>query len=513
MNNLMETIYKPDVLSCLSDLSNDEVITPPELANAMLDLLPKEIWNDPTIRILDPACKSGVFLREAAKRFIEGEKEIIPNLQERIDHIMHNQLYGIAITELTSLMSRRTLYCSKYPNGPFSISKFDNVEGNVRYKRINHTWNGNSCIYCGASKEYYQRSRDLETHAYEFIHLKNEKEIQQMNFDVILGNVPYQLNDGGGNGASAKPIYQEFILQAIKLKPRYITMITPSRWFSGGKGLDSFRDTMLKDDRLCIIHDFPDAGDCFKGVSIKGGVSYFLWDKSHHGLCKVYNHNGDQINGPVERALLEDGCDTFIRYNIGVEILRKVQSFNEKSFMDLVSARMPFGFPNTFKGNVNKLNPTDLEIYVSGNDREIRGTIAYVPNSDVIKGREMIDWEKVYISKAGSGSDSFPHSILTKPFYGAPGTICNESYLVIGGFNSKNECLNVMSYISTKLFRFLVLLKKSSQNTARGVYQFVPVQDFSHTWTDEMLYEKYGISEDEIAFIDSMVRPMELDGD
>lgn len=500
-----------DVLSCLANLSNDEIFTSPDLVNKMLDMLPQELFSDPNTRFLDPACKTGVFLREITKRLIVGLEPIYPDLQERIDHILHEQVFGIAITELTSLLSRRSLYCSKYPNGKYSISHFDNPEGNVRFRKIKHTWEGNQCKYCGASKTEYDRSADKETHAYEFIHNISLKEAFKMGFfDVIISNCPYQLNDGGGNGASAKPIYHLFVEQAKKLQPRYMSMIIPSRWFTGGKGLDKFRAEMLNDKSLRVIHDFPNAGDCFAGVSIKGGVCYFLWDREHKGDCSVYTHNGDKVSGPSVRPLLEDGIDTFIRYNEAVDILRKVNGFKEGSFMDLVSARMPFGFPNTFKGYKEKTEKDDLIIYVSGNDREIRGTTAFVPRNLVVKGQEYIGKHKVYISKAGSGSDEFPHPILTKPFYGEPYSVCNESYLVIGPFSSERECHNVMTYISTKFFRFMVLLKKNSQNAAKGVYQFVPMQDFSKQWTDEELYKKYNITPKEQDLINSMIKPMEL---
>lgn len=334
-----------------------------------------------------------------------------------------------------------------------------------------------------------------------------------MKFDVIIGNPPYQLSDGGGNGASARPIYQLFVESAKKLNPRFLTMITPSRWFTGGKGLDEYRDEMLHDNRLRVIHDYPEASDCFTGVQIKGGVSYFLWDRDREGLCAVYSHKGNDVYGPVERPLLESGCDTFIRYNEAVDILHKVSVFKEKSMEKLISTRLPFGLPNTYKGNKTKSSSSDVKTYVSGNDREVRGTVAYAPLRDITRGHEMIPWHKVFIGKAGSGSDAFPHPILPKPFYGEPNSVCNESYLVIGPFNDKDECENVMSYICTKFFRFLVLLKKNSQNAARGVYQLVPQQDFSKPWTDEELYKKYGITDEEIAFIDSMIRPMDLGGD
>jgi site-specific DNA-methyltransferase (adenine-specific) len=502
--------YNPDVLNCIANLSNDEVFTPPELANKMLDLLPQELFRSSKTTFLDPFTKSGVFLREIVKRLDRGLADEIPDRQKRIDHILHNQVFGIACTELTSLLARRSVYCSKTANGKYSISKFETQEGNILYKNIKHTWVNGKCKYCGASQSVYDRGSEAEQYAYMFIHTDNPKQFfKNMKFDVIVGNPPYQMNDGGGNGASAMPIYQYFVEQAIKLSPHYLTMIIPARWYSGGKGLDEFRRRMLESNKISKIHDFLEASDCFSGVQIKGGVMFFLRNRDYEGLCEVFSHKGNIIDGPSVRPLLEDGCDTFIRYNIAVRVIRKVKSLDETSFMDLVSARMPFGFPNTFKGNRIKKHDDDALIYVSGNDVETKGTIAYVPVDEIRKGKDLVDCYKVFIGKAGSGSDSFPHPILPKPFLGEPHSICNESYLVIGPFASEVICENVISYISTRFFRFLVLQKKTSQNAAKGVYQFVPLQDFSHPWTDEMLYKKYGLTDEEIAFIESMIRPME----
>lgn len=508
MNNRMN--YNPDVLSCLANLSNDEVFTPPQLANQMLDMLPQELFQSPDTRFLDPCTKSGVFLREIAKRLIVGLADKIPDIQERIDHIMHNQLFGIAITRLTSMMSRRSLYCSKDASGKYSISQFDNEDGNVRYRDIRHSWVQGKCRYCGASQEVYDRGSDLESHAYEFIHTDNPNTLyNNMTFDVIIGNPPYQLNVGVEKENYAIPIYHKFVEQAKKLNPRFLSMIIPARWYAGGRGLDEFRNSMLGDNRLRIIHDYPDASECFPGVQIKAGVCFFLWDRENRGNCSVTTHLKNNIDGPLVRPLLEKDTKTFIRYNKSISILHKVYTPNTPVFSSLVSPQTPFGLVTSFKGNSKKVNGNDLILYISGNEKEFKGGIAYVSPDAITKGKEMIPWFKIYIGKAGSGSDSFPHSILSTPFYGAPYTVCNQTYLVIGPFLNKDECNNVLSYIKTRFFRFMVLLKKNSQDAMREVYSFVPLQDFSKPWTDEELYKKYGLTDEEIQFIESMIRPME----
>jgi len=501
-------IYNPDVLSCLANLSNDEVFTPPDVANQMLDLLPQQLFADPNTTFLDPACKSGVFLREIAKRLIKGLEPVLPDLQTRVDHIFQRQLYGIAITELTSLLSRRGVYCSKYPNSIYSVSKFGDAQGNIRFKLIQHLWKDGSCAFCGASQSQLDRETALETHAYELIHTARPEEIFKMKFDVIIGNPPYQLNVGVEKENYAIPIYQHFVTQAKKLNPRFLSMIIPARWYAGGRGLDEFRKEMLNDNRLRVIHDYPDAADVFPGVQIKAGVCYFLWDRENRGNCAITTHINDETVGPLERPLLEKGSNTFIRYNQAISILHKVYTPSQSSFSDLVSPQTPFGLVTSYKGNSRKEKASDLKLYISGNEAKYKGSTAYVPYEMISKGHEMIQWHKIFIPKAGSGSDAFPHSILGRPFYGEPGSVCNQTYLVIGKFENEEICQNVISYINTKFFRFMVLQKKNSQDAMREVYRFVPIQDFSKPWMDEELYAKYGLDAEEIAFIESMIKPM-----
>ena len=492
--------YNPDVLSCLANLSNDEVFTPPAIVNQMLDLLPAELWQDKNATFLDPVCKSGVFLREITKRLNEGLKKQIPDQQKRINHILTKQVFGIALTELTSILSRRTLYCSKTANSKYSIcSEFDDKQGNLFYEKTQHKWQNDKCVFCGASQSVYDRDDALETYAYPFIHENNP--FKKMKFDVIIGNPPYQLNDGGAQ-ASAVPIYQKFIQQAKKLNPRYLTMIVPSRWFAGGKGLDDFREEMLNDTCIRKLTDYPVSADCFPGVEIKGGVCYFLWNRDNKGKCEIKTIQGER-ESILERPLLEKGCDVFVRYNEAITIVQKILAKKEITFANFVSSRKPFGFTTDFRDYKNKPFNNAVKLYANGG-------FGWIKKEEIAQNLNWVNKHKVYISMAYGAGEDFPHQIINKPFIGEPNSCCTETYLLIGPFDSKEMARNVLQYISTRFFRFMVLQIKNTQHATKKVYQFVPMQDFNEEWTDEKLYKKYKLTKEEIAFIESMIRPMEL---
>jgi hypothetical protein len=543
----------PDVLTCIANLSNDEVFTPPEFANKMLDTVAEawafsnggeDIFSNPEIKFLDPFTKSGVFLREITSRLTQGLEEAIPDLSDRVDHILTKQVFGIGVTELTSQLSRRSLYCSKLANGEHSIAKsFTKPDGNIWFERTEHVWAGGApsglkimndegetvdqligekCKMCGASKTSLDRGDDFETHAYALLHTDDINNLiseifgEDMHFDVIIGNPPYQLDDGGF-GASAAPIYNKFVDNAKALDPRLLCMVIPARWFVGGKGLDSFREEMLNDSRIRSIQDFPDSSDVFPGVQIKGGVCYFLWDRDNSGDCTVTTNYRDAAKSEAVRPMLEPGADVFIRYNEALPILRKIAAKEtgdttgrvdlplDKAFISLVSSSKPFGLRTYFQGHEKKQSG-DVLVYQNGGH-------GYFPRSEVLKNVELIDSWKVFISRAYGAGETFPHAIIGKPFVGEPGSISTETYMCIGPLKSRAEADNVVSYIQTRLMRFLVLLHKPSQDATRSVYSFVPVQDFSKPWTDEMLYTKYGISKQEQSFIESLIRPMTLEGD
>jgi len=501
---LVNQNYNPDVLNCLANLSSDEVFTPPALVNKMLDLLPQDIWTHKDVRFLDPVCKTGVFLREIARRLDVGLEKEIPDKQERINQIYQKQLYGIGITELTALLSRRSVYCSKTANGKYSVcTTFDNPQGNIRYQRIEHTWVKGRCAFCGANQEGYERGEALETHAYQFIHTENHEEILNMKFDVIIGNPPYQLSDGGF-GRSATPIYQKFVQQAKKLRPRFLTMIIPSRWFAGGNGLNDFRAEMLNDEHIRKIVDFEDASEVFPGVDIAGGICYFLWERDSTGTCEVVNmHNATEV---VSTRTLNE-FKTFIRHSQAVPIIRKVLAKKEKSMSEQVSSRKPFGLPTIARPSKSG----DITLYWQHGEGPYN-------RKDITTGIDLIDqWKTIssYVAydHAGNPGKDGRRRVLSKIEIFPPGTICTETYLVIGSYESETEARNLMAYMRTRLFRFLVAQFMYSHHITKESYYFIPILDMKINWIDEMLYKRYELTEEEIAFIESKIRPMEGNGE
>lgn len=531
--------HNPDVLTCIANLSNDEVFTPPEMAGAMLDLVAEawakdhdgaNLWANPNVRVLDPFVKTGVFLREATRRFNEGLASAIPDPQERVNHILTQQIYGIAITELTALMARRSVYCSRYANSSHSIcTAFDTPEGNIWFERTEHSWDdktgkreirvhsltgeelfirtGRRCSYCGAGEDDYERGDNKETYAYAFIHTSNiKKKINEifgadMHFDLVIGNPPYQLSDGGHN-ASASPIYQLFVESAKGLDPEHLVMVTPSRWFAGGKGLNNYRDKMLHDHRLRALVDYPKLYDAFPGVKIRGGVSYFLWSRNYDGPCHVQTMWDGRPTGPaVDRFL--DEFDVLVRQNEAVPILKKVLEHREETIEHQISSRKPFGFATNFKG-MSSAHGLAMPVMLFANQEK-----RYVDRNEITVNPEWVDKWKVLMTRVQGTSAAVETMFLSRPIVAEPGTACTETYIVAGVFDSLEEAESLASYLRSRFVRFLVSLRKSTQDAPRHVYSFVPVQSWDHEWMDEELYKKYDLTNEEIAFIESIVRPME----
>ena len=492
--------YNPDILTCLANLSSDEVFTPPRIANDILDQLPADIWSDRNARFLDPVAKSGVFLREITRRLDKGLSEQIPDQQKRVNHVLQNQVFALAITELTALLSRRSAYCSKTANGKYSIcDQFEDEQGNIVFRGIQHTWKDGKCKFCGAGASNFEREDVLENHAYEFIHHEKPQEIFNMKFDVIIGNPPYQLNDGG-HGRSASPIYHHFVEQAKKLNPRYLSMIIPSRWFAGGKGLNEFRSTMLSDEQLRVLVDFEDASECFPGVDLAGGVCYFLWEKDSSGPCEVVNvHNGAESR--IIRPLNE--FEKFVRHSQAVPVIRKILAKTESFMNSQVTSRKPFGLETT----VRPMENGDLTLVWQ------KGTGPY-PRDSITVGKDLIDeWNVItsYVAydHAGNPGKDGRRKVFSKIEILPPGSICTETYLVVGSYKNKCHAENLIKYMKTKFFRFLVAQFMYSHHITKESYAYVPLLDMNTAWSDQQLFDEFGFSESEIEFVDSKIREME----
>ena len=563
----------PDVLDCLANFSNDEVFTPPKVVNEMLDMLPQEIFRSKETTFLDPCAKTGVFLREITKRLLANQvpdyertykeieritKEAIQDavrtgkldlndpdyekkaqktgddaikahpdanrylafevdLQAALDHILTKQVFGIAITELTADLDRRSLYCSKDASGRFSITGTAfgiNKDGNIRFVPQKHTWKNGTCIYCGASRTNFDRPDELESHAYEFIHTDTPEEILMgLQFTVICGNPPYQLNTAV-SGGQAIPIYNRFVEQAKRLNPRYLTMIIPSRWLAGGIGLDKFRTDMMNDTHISYFVDFENAQLVFPGVHIDSGVCYFLRDSAHDGkLHYVLNtHNGDVVES--DRYLKCSLSNVVIRDVRQISILEKVMSENFIPFSNIVSTMMPYGFDKGLFNNPQNYEAARLHdsafsdayhIYgvkgIKGGAKRTEGYVAKASVKNIVEA----DRYKLFFTTSYSSNAVIPPETIV----GEPGDICTGTFLNIGGFDSKDTRDNCNDYIHTTFFRALLYFRRGSMQVTKSVFDYIPLQDFSKPWTDAELYEKYNLTQDEIDFIESMIKPME----
>lgn len=548
-----------DILETITNVGNDEVFTPRKTCDMILNSLPEEVWHNPDYKWLNPATKNGIFEREIAIRLDKGLKDVIPDEETRRKHILQNMIYAIGLTKFTSYVARRTLYyCSDanrkcdgikakdghYVNG-YAIGNgtwFDDKEGNIKTPRAEHTFDKNDrCIYCRLPKtSKYVDSLQREQYAYEFIHHKPDELLaflqdlffkgdRNMKFDIIISNPPYQLSDGGA-GASARPIYQLFIQNAIALNPEYLSMIVPSRWMIGGKGLDDFRKQMLLDKHLAVLHDYVNAKECFPNNEINGGVCYFVWSKKHNGKCSIYSHLNGKVN-KSERFLAEKDTDIFIRFEQLISIKNKVLARRPATLDSIVSARKPYGLeaetmlsPEKYGLPAFSDSPLENGFAILGLGEKGRRTIKYLPHDYPIpKVSPCLNKYKVFISEAngaaGQIGNPIPARIIGRPEVAKPNTLCTETFLEIGPFKSSVEAENLCKYIKTKFFRCLVGIQKQTQHTTQKAYRFVPIQDFSNSsdinWNqsigeiDEQLYKKYALTQEEIEYISTMIEEMD----
>lgn len=492
---------QPDILEVISNLSSDEVFTPPKIANAVLDLLPTELWTDPTLRWLDPGCKTGIFPREITKRLMAGLAEVIPDERSRLEYILSNMVFALAITDLTGMMARRTLYCSKDATSEFSAVRFVRKNGNIWHDRVEHNFDKNRCGECGGTHHQLEIA-GRDNYAYGFIHSDGQSKIEKemnMKFDVIVGNPPYQMDADGGN--RTMPIYNIFVDEAKKLNPRYIAFVIPSRWMAGGLGLGEFRTGMLSDRRIRTIVDFPKASEVFPGVEIKGGVCYFLWNRDQPGDCAVTTVRGDEVQGPVDRTLGE--FDVFVRDARALTILHKIIKKNEPALSEVMSARTAFGVLSNFTGYSKTKRRGDVRYYATSS----RGRVeAWINRSEASTNHDSIDRWKAMVPKAGSdGGQTLPDVVLGQPWIAEPPSICTQSFLFVCADN-RDEAASIATYYRTRFLRFLVALRKITQDTTRDSYTWVPQQTWDRTWTDAALYKRYGITRDEQAYIETMIK-------
>lgn len=546
-----------DILETITNVGNDEVFTPRKTCSMILDALPTEVWHNPDYKWLNPATKNGIFEREIALRLDNGLKDIIPDMEKRRKHILQDMIFSIGQTRFTANVARRTLYyCSQanrkcdgikaedghYVNG-YAIgngSWFSDEEGNIKTPNVDHTFisdNGKpmpnccndedkkkyKCKYCGINgASLYNEANQRETYAYEFIHF-NEKDLlkhlqdrffggnKEMKFDIIIGNPPYQLSDGGA-GASAIPIYQQFVQQAIALKPKYISMIIQSRWMTGGKRLDDFRTNMISDKHIRVLNDFPDCKMCFPNNEIKGGVCFFLWNRDEEGMCDIYQHIGNKVIKST-RFLKEGDTDVFIRDSRLVSIYKKVIAYEGDFFSKIVSPLKPYGLRgDVFKDTAKyALPPMEKDKFsscltVHGLDNHSKRVQRYIPQDYPLPKRDLLNDYKLFVAR-NQGSGIFGET-LSDPIYAGPSELCTETYVVFGPFKTEQESKNCWKYVKTKFFRAILGIRKLDQNASQSVYSYVPLVDLTKSWTDKALFDLFDLTPEEREFIETEVKEM-----
>lgn len=509
---LVQRHHVPDILDVIAALSSDAVPTPPVLARALLDLLPDEVWSNPTNKWLDPATKSGSILREVARRLMEGLAHWQPNPDKRADHIMRNMLYGCGVTQVHAEMTRRSVYVSRDASGSHSVVRFDDSEGNIPFIAADHEFPSQkkkqvgSCTVCGAPFGL-ERGPNRENYAYAFIHgAYPTEEMKDMQFDVIVGNPPYQVGTEG-HGSTASSVYHRFVDRAVDLNPKYIAMIIPSRWFTGGKGLDDFRSRMIADRRIARLIDNPKVFDCFPGVKIRGGVNYFLWDRDHDGDCEFSTRVDGKILSTMTRDLRQ-GAGVLIRDNHATRIVEKVVRTSPRRCEELCTVTKPFGLTirSNYPGSVAEPFQGAIPlIYVSH--------VGFSRPDQIQRNHQWIDRWKVLLPMASSGDTAQDATgrivdvVLGEPIALAPGSACTQTYFIAGMFDTKEETRNYAHYLATKFVRFLVLQRKSTQHVTPDRFRFVPLLDMTRPWTDADLYDHFGLSQDEVDYIEATIKP------
>ncbi|RLQ93638.1 Eco57I restriction-modification methylase domain-containing protein [Falsibacillus albus] len=492
LSNYFDESLTEDIFDYIPPQQTNQIFTPRRVVKLMVDLVAKNnpgIFSSYNVKFIDLYTKSGLYITEIVKRLNEGLKEQIPNYNERIKWILENQVYACAPSNIIYNIAKKYIFSDFKDISSKNIVEYDLTE--------------------------YAKSNTAKRKLQELFGDENLK------FDVIIGNPPYQEMDGGAS-ASARPIYHHFVRLAKELNPELVSFIMPTRWYAGGKGLDDFRDEMLNDIHLRELHDWLTPEDIFPNTNIRGGVCYFLWDKNYdnsHHLTRVVTHEKNMITNDDFRAMKIEGVDIFVRDGKAITILEKVfPDENIETMMNYVSSRKPFGFEGNFikdikfrKSNSGLSDP--IQCYGKGQK------IGYVERNEVTIRPQWIDIWKVYTPRANNvGTELNDDNLNT--FVGAPKTICTESYLVIGAELGLDEisCNNLSKYLTTKFARYLHGIAKGSQDATSKTFKFVPIQNFSNDsdidWSvsvhevDKQLFKKYGLSDEETSHIERRIKTM-----